>query len=95
MPTLWIATGLASLLGGASLLLVHGIQWMTGGNWQPASLADYVRAPATRSLLGLNSLLEAAFALPIALDLMLVGVLTVVLSLKIKRWRRLARYARA
>lgn len=95
MLTLWIVTGLASLAGGTGLLVVHGFRWIADGSWQPVVLADFVRVPATRSLLGLNSLLETVFGLPIAVDLMMVGVLTVLLGYQIDRWRRLSRYARA
>ena len=87
MVTLWLAGGLATMFGGIGLFVYEAGAWVSDGLWRPVALADLMRVPATKSLLGLNSLLESAFALPIGIDLMMVGTLALMVGRQIEHWR--------
>jgi hypothetical protein len=89
MVALWLAGGLASMLGGFALFTYEAGAWLADGLWRPLALADVMRVPATRSLLGLNALLQGAFALPIGVDLIVVGTLALVVGRQVARWRAL------
>ena len=89
MVALWLASGLASMISGLALFAYETGAWLADGLWHPLALADLVRVPATRSLLGLNALLEAAFDLPIGVDLIIVGTLALVIARQVARWRAL------
>ena len=89
MVALWLAGGLASMFGGFALFAYEAGAWLADGLWRPLALADVVRVPATRSLFGLNALLEAAFAVPIGVDLIVVGTLALTVGREVARWRAL------
>jgi hypothetical protein len=91
MVTAWLVGGLATLSGGVGLFAWHAAQWLAEGLWRPMALADWVGVPATSSLLGLNALLETAFSLPIAVDLIGVGLLALAVGRNITSWRALKR----
>ncbi len=91
MVVLWLASGLASMFGGLALFAYEVGAWLSDGLWRPIALADVVRVPATRSLLGLNALLESAFALPIGIDLIALGTLALLVGRQVATWRALAR----
>ncbi|HUA56816.1 MAG TPA: hypothetical protein VMB81_31830 [Candidatus Sulfotelmatobacter sp.] len=84
---LCLASGLASMLGGVALFAYETGAWLIDGLWQPIALADLVTVPATRSLLGLNALLAATFHLPIGVDLVIAGALTLAVGRQMARWR--------
>jgi hypothetical protein len=89
MVAVWLAGGLTTLTGGIGLFAYHGAEWLAQGLWRPLALADWVGVPATSSLLGLNALLELAFGLPLAVDLILVGLLALLVGRNIDSWRAL------
>jgi hypothetical protein len=89
MVALWLATGLASMFGGLALFAYETGAWLADGLWRPIALADVLTVPATRSLFGLNALLEATFSLPIGIDLILVGTLALTVGRQVARWRAL------
>jgi len=91
MVALCLATGLLTMCGGLGLYAYAALQWLGDGLWQPVALADYVAAPATRSLLGLNDLLQAAFGLPVGVDLIVIGLLALLIARNLDRWRALRR----
>lgn len=91
MVTVWLVGGLATLSGGLGLFAWHGAEWLAQGLWRPTALADWVGVPATSSLLGLNALLERAFGLPLAVDLIVVGLLALLVGRNIDSWRSLKR----
>ena len=93
MVAVWLATGLLTMVGGLGLFTYNAAQWLADGLWQPVALADYVRVPATRSLLGLNQLLELTFGLPLGVDLILVGLVALLVGRNLDRWRALRRQA--
>jgi hypothetical protein len=75
--------------GGIGLFGYAALRWLGNGEWQPVALADYVGVPATRSLLGLNDLLQLAFGLPVGVDLIAIGVLALLVGRQLGRWRAL------
>jgi hypothetical protein len=89
MVAIWLAAGFATVFGGLGLFAYEAGAWLSDGLWHPLALADLVRVPATRSLLGFNSLLETAFALPIGADLIMVGALALLVARQVERWRAL------
>lgn len=89
MVAVLLSGGLATLSGGVGLFAYHGAEWLAQGLWRPLALADWVGVPATSSLLGLNALLEAAFALPVAVDLIGLGLIALVVGRNIDSWRAL------
>ncbi len=91
MVVLWLAGGLASMFGGVALFTYEVGAWLADGLWHPLALADVVGVPATRSLLGLNALLEGAFALPIGVDLIVLGTLALLVGRQVASWRALTR----
>ena len=91
MVVIWLVAGFATMFGGLGLFAYEAGAWLSDGLWRPVALADLVRVPATRSLLGLNSLLESAFALPIGADLITIGVLALLVARQVERWRALKR----
>jgi hypothetical protein len=93
MVAVWLAAGCATMIGGLGLFAYQAATWLVDGLWRPLALADYVGVPATRSLLGLNALLEAAFGLPIGVDLVVVGTLALLVGRNIDRWRALKQRA--
>src|SRR5271154_3447655 len=74
MIAVWLAASLLTMCGGIGLFGYSVLQWLGDGQWQPIALADYVGVPATRSLLGLNDLLQVAFGLPVGIELITIGV---------------------
>jgi hypothetical protein len=95
MVALWLASGLLTMCGGLGLFAYAALQWLSDGEWQPVALVDYVGVPATRSLLGLNDLLQLAFGLPVGIDLITIGVLALLVGRHLGRWRALSRSSRA
>ena len=95
MVAIWLAAGFATMFGGLGLFAYEAGAWLSDGLWRPVALADLVGVPATRSLLGLNSLLETAFALPIGADLISVGMIALLVARQVERWRALKRDHRA
>ena len=91
MVAMWLAAGLASMFGGLGLFAYEAGAWLSDGLWRPVALVDLVRVPATRSLFGLNTLLESAFALPIGVDLIVLGTLALAVGRQVERWRALKR----
>lgn len=91
MVTVWLVGGLATLSGGLGLFAWHGAEWLAQGLWRPTALADWVGVPATSGLLGLNALLQVAFGLPLAVDLIAVGLLALLIGRNIDSWRSLKR----
>ena len=91
MVVLWLAGGLASMFSSLALFAYEGGAWLSDGLWRPVALADVVRVPVTRSLLGLNALLEAAFALPIGADLIALGTLALLVGRQVSTWSTLVR----
>jgi len=89
MVAVWLAAGILTLCSGIGLYAYAALQWLSGGQWQPAALADFVHVPATRALLGLNQLLEVAFGLPVAVDLMTIGLVALLVGRNIESWRAL------
>jgi len=87
MVALWLASGLASMFGGVALFAYETGAWLADGLWRPIALADLVAVPTTRSLLGLNALLEAVFDLPVGVDLLIVGALALAVGRQVARWR--------
>jgi hypothetical protein len=77
------------VVGGVGLLAYHLVQWFADGLWRPLALADWIAAPTTRSLLGLNALMQAAFAVPLAADLIAVGLIALLVGRNIVSWRAL------
>jgi hypothetical protein len=90
MVALCLASGLLTMSGGIGLFAYAALQWLSDGDWQPVALADYVGVPATRSLFGLNDLLQLAFGLPVGVDLIAIGVLALVVGRQLDRWRALS-----
>ena len=95
MVALWLVSGLLTMSGGIGLFAYAALQWLSDGEWQPVALADYVGVPATRSLLGLNDLLQLAFGLPVGVDLIALGVLALVVGRQLDRWHALSGSAKA
>ncbi|MBI3515247.1 MAG: hypothetical protein HY060_14485 [Proteobacteria bacterium] len=89
MVAVWLAAGFATMFGGLGLFVYEAGAWLSDGLWRPIALADVVRVPMTRSLFGLNALLESAFALPIGVDLIAVGTLALLVGRQVERWRTL------
>ncbi len=89
MVALWLVGGVASMAGGLALFVYQAAAWFADGLWRPIALADLVTVPATRSLLGLNALLEAAFGLPIGVYLVIAGCLALAVGREIARWHAL------
>jgi hypothetical protein len=89
MVAMWLMTGFLTLGSGLGLFAYSGLQWLTDGQWQASALADYVRVPLTRSLLGLNQLLELAFSLPLWSDLVAVGLVALLVGSSLARWHAL------
>ena len=90
MIAVWLAASLLTMCGGIGLFGYSVLQWLSDGQWQPVALADYVGVPATRSLLGLNDLLQLAFGLPVGIDLITIGVLALLVGRNLDRWRALS-----
>jgi hypothetical protein len=91
MVAIWLAASLLTVCGGIGLFGYSVLQWLSDGQWEPVALADYVGVPATRSLLGLNDLLQIAFSLPVGIDLITIGVLALLVGRNFARWRALSR----
>ena len=89
MVAVWLAGGLATMVGGVGLLAFNLVQWLADGLWRPLALADWISVPTTRSLLGLNALLQTAFSLPLAADLIAVGLVALLVGRNIVSWRAL------
>ena len=89
MVAVWLAGGLATMVGGVGLLAFHLVEWLADGLWRPLALADWISVPTTSSLLGLNALLQAAFGLPLAADLIAVGLVALLVDHNIVSWRAL------
>ena len=89
MVAVWLFTGFLTLGSGLGLFVYSGLQWLTDGQWQASALADYVRVPLTRSLLGLNQLLELVFGLPLWTDLIGVGLIALLVGSSLARWHAL------
>jgi hypothetical protein len=89
MVAAWLAAGLLTMIGGMGLFAYNAAQWLATGLWQPIALADYVGVPTTRSLLGLNQLLEMAFGLPVGIDLIVVGLVALLVGRNLDSWRAL------
>jgi hypothetical protein len=95
MVALCLAAGFLTMCGGIGLYAYAALQWLSDGAWQPVALADYVGVPATRSLLGLNDLLQLAFGLPVGIDLILIGMLALLVGRNLGRWRALGLSSKA
>jgi len=93
MVAVWLATGLLTMVGGLGLFVYNAAQWLADGLWRPVALADFVGVPVTRSLLGLNQLLEVTFGLPLGMVLILVGLVALLVGRHLDSWRVLRRQA--
>lgn len=89
MVAVWLVAGFATMFGGLGLFAYEAGAWLSDGLWRPIALADLMGVPVTRSLFGLNALLQTAFAVPIGLDLIALGSLALLVARQVERWRAL------